>query len=142
MPDRRRVREPVRRGDRLAHDESRLPDRRRDRQPDRRRVRLLRPTKRPPAPTDEETASPTDEETASPTDEETASPSDEEPTGETEAETGTPSVTLPPTDGLSGGSSSGSGGLPVAILAMGGLLAAVLLLTPATLGVKRARNRD
>ena len=101
------------------------------------------------SPTDEETASPTDEETASPTDEETASPSDEEsetpsdePTGETEAETGTPSVTLPPTDGLSGGSSTGTGGLPIALVAMGGLLAAVLLLTPATLGVKRARNRD
>ena len=64
------------------------------------------------SPTDEETASPTDEESASPTDEESSSPSDEATPsdGGVDAETGTPSVTLPPTDSLSGG----AGTVPVA----------------------------
>ncbi len=98
------------------------------------------------SPTDEATASPTDEETASPTDEETASPTDEETAspsaGEVEAATGTPSVTLPPTDSLSGGAGTGSGGVPIALLAMAGLMAAAVLMTPASVGFKRGKRRS
>jgi hypothetical protein len=52
-----------------------------------------------------------------------------------EAETGTPRVTPPPTDGMGGGSSSGSG-WSFALLALGGLAALALVATPA-----RRRNR-
>ena len=88
-------------------------------------------------PSDEWTASPSDEWTASPTDEETSTPSD----GEVEAATGTPTVTLPPTDGLSGGAGTGSGGVPIALLAMAGLIAAALFMTPAAVGFKRGKRR-
>ena len=87
-------------------------------------------------PSDGATPTPTaTTETSSPSDE--SSPSD----GGVAAETGTPSVTLPPTDSLSGGSGNGSGGVPIAILAMAGLLAAVLLMTPATAGLKRGKRK-
>ena len=89
------------------------------------------------SPSDEATATPSDEWTASPTDEETSTPSD----GEVEAATGTPTVTLPPTDGLSGGAGTGSGGVPIALLAMAGLIAAALFMTPAAVGFKRGKRR-
>ena len=94
-------------------------------------------------PSDEATSTPTDEATSTPTDEATSTPTDESTPsdGGVAAETGTPSVTLPPTDSLSGGSGNGSGGVPIAVLAMAGLLAAILLMTPATAGLKRGKRK-
>ena len=95
---------------------------------------------------DEESSSPTDSATpsASASDEESSSPSDEATPsdGGVDAATGTPTITLPPTDSLSGGSGNGSGGVPIAVLAMAGLLAAVLLMTPATAGLRRGKRRS
>jgi hypothetical protein len=52
------------------------------------------------------------------------------PEGSVEAETGTPSTTLPPTDGLTTSSPTG-GSWQLLLVAMAGILAAALLLTPA-----------
>jgi hypothetical protein len=54
-------------------------------------------------------------------------------------ETGTPAVTLPPTDSLSGGIQEPTGeSWRLVLLAMAGILAAALLLTPTE---SRRRNR-
>jgi hypothetical protein len=90
-----------------------------------------------PTPTPTEAPTPTPTSTAAPT--ETAAPT-ATPTGEVGGVTGTPRVTLPPTDtiGDTTGSTPSSEGWRLILLAMAGLLAAALLLTPA----RRARKRD
>lgn len=61
-------------------------------------------------------------------------PEDPSPTGSTLGETGTPEITLPPTDTVTGANDAGaSQGWRLVILAMAGLIAAALLLTPARL---------
>ncbi|MHB8891992.1 MAG: hypothetical protein ACYC65_08085 [Candidatus Limnocylindrales bacterium] len=61
------------------------------------------------------------------------------PSGEVEAETGSPEHTLPSTDtgSVSGGSSPSGNSWQLLLVAMAGLLATVLLLTPATAARKR-----
>jgi hypothetical protein len=62
------------------------------------------------------------------------------PTGEVLAETGAPAVTLPPTDTLSGSTQAPAGeSWRLILLAMAGILATTLLLTPA---MSPARRRD
>ena len=60
------------------------------------------------------------------------------PTGEVLAETGAPQVTLPPTDTLSGTTQTPSGeSWRIVLLAMAGILATTLLLTPVMQPAKR-----
>ena len=60
------------------------------------------------------------------------------PTGGVGGATGTPGVTLPPTDTLSGGSIVPAGdGWRLILLAMAGLMASALLVTPATVVVRK-----
>jgi hypothetical protein len=83
-------------------------------------------------PTDEE---PTDEE---PTDEVqptqgTNDPNDPGPTGDVDAATGKPRVTLPPTDSLGATEQSdSSNGMTLVLLALGATIATSVILTPAT----------
>ncbi|MGK2849574.1 MAG: hypothetical protein ACSLFN_01470, partial [Candidatus Limnocylindrales bacterium] len=65
----------------------------------------------------------------------------ETPTGGVEGATGTPSVTLPPTDTLGAGAAPSGDSWRMILLAMAGLLAAALLLTPAT-NVTAAEKKD
>lgn len=69
------------------------------------------------------------EESEEPSEEPTEQPT-ESPEGSVEAETGTPSTTLPPTDGLTTSAPTGSS-WQLLLVAMAGILAAALLLTPA-----------
>jgi len=93
--------------------------------------------------TETPTSTPSQEATSTPSQEATSSASDAAtPSSGVEGATGTPGTTLPPTDSVSGGTGNGSGGLPIALLAMAGLLSAALLLTPTTLGIKRGKRRD
>jgi cell division septation protein DedD len=63
------------------------------------------------------------------------------PTGSVEAATGTPNITLPPTDTIVGGSIAPTGdGWRLILLAMAGLLATALLLTPAGVVVRKDRR--
>jgi hypothetical protein len=64
------------------------------------------------------------------------------PTGEVEGATGTPNITLPPTDtALGGPAAPGGGGWRLVLLAMAGLLAAALLLTPAGVVIRKDDRR-
>ncbi len=66
----------------------------------------------------------------------------ESPGGSTLGETGTPNITLPPTDTVTGASDGGaSQGWRLVILAMAGLIAAALLLTPARLIIRTDDRR-
>ena len=55
------------------------------------------------------------------------------------AETGTPSVTLPPTDGLGGTAAPADGTWRLALIALAALLASVLVMTPAPAADRRRR---
>jgi hypothetical protein len=89
-------------------------------------------------PTVEPTTTPTVEPTTTPTVEPTTTPTaTPAPSGTVEAETGTPRITPPSTDsGVSNGSPNGTGGLPIVLVALAGLLVASLALTP-----RRRTNR-
>jgi Prealbumin-like fold domain len=65
------------------------------------------------------------------------------PTGEVEGATGTPNITLPPTDTALGGgpAAPSSDGWRLILLAMAGLLAAALMLTPAGVLVRKDDRR-
>ncbi len=64
------------------------------------------------------------------------------PGGDVGGATGTPNVTLPPTDTLAAGSSAPSGdSWRLILLAMAGIMAAALLLTPADAVIRRDRRR-
>ena len=64
------------------------------------------------------------------------------PTGEVEGATGTPNITLPPTDTALGGPAAPDGdGWRLVLLAMAGLLAAALLLTPAGVVIRKDDRR-
>ncbi len=64
------------------------------------------------------------------------------PDGGVGGATGTPNVTLPPTDTLAAGSSAPSGdSWRLILLAMAGIMAAALLLTPADAVIRRDRRR-
>jgi hypothetical protein len=80
-----------------------------------------------PAPTDNATPTP------APTDNATPTPA---PSGTVEAETGTPRVTPPSTDAGIGGGPNGTGGLPIVLIALAGILATSLALLPRR-GAKR-----
>ena len=75
-----------------------------------------------------------------------SAPTDAPPTGGVGGATGTPGgagVTLPPTDTLNGGTEGLAGdGWRLILLAMAGLMAAALLVTPATVVVRRDDERD
>ena len=91
-------------------------------------------------PSEEPSSTPSEEPSSTPSEEPSSTPSDE-PTGETEAETGTPSVTLPPTDAVDGGSNGMTGtGISIALLGLAALIAIVMLATPAS-AVARGRER-
>lgn len=69
-------------------------------------------------------------------------PEDPSPTGSQLGETGTPEITLPPTDTVTGANDAGaSQGWRLVILAMAGLIAAALLLTPARLLISTDERR-
>jgi hypothetical protein len=55
------------------------------------------------------------------------------------SETGTPSVTLPPTDMFSGTAAPADGTWRLALIAMAALLASVLVMTPAPATNRRRR---
>ena len=104
------------------------------------------PTEAPTAtPTEAPTATPTDAPTATPTGSvlptQTTNPTDP-PTGSVEGATATPARTLPSTSTIDG---SGNGpmndGWRVVLLALAGILAAALLLTPATAVVRKDDRR-
>ncbi len=65
----------------------------------------------------------------------------EEPTGSTLGETGTPEITLPPTDTLTGANGAASESWRLVLLAMAGVIAAALLLTPARLLIRTDEDR-
>ena len=62
-------------------------------------------------------------------------------TGEVQEATGTPTITPPPTDALSGESSESGSGLPLLLFAITGLVAVLGVLTPAPARVRRQRRR-
>jgi len=100
------------------------------------------PTPQPtPQPTPNPTPTPTPVPTPTPTPVPTPEPTPEPtPTGEVLAETGAPAVTLPPTDTLSGSAQAPTGdSWRLILLAMAGILATTLLLTPA---MAPARRKD
>jgi hypothetical protein len=59
------------------------------------------------------------------------------PGGEVAGATGTPTTTLPPTDTTTGSVSSGSDNWRLALLALAGILAGLLLLTPSRAPARR-----
>ena len=64
------------------------------------------------------------------------------PTGSVGGETGTPNITLPPTDTITGGTTTPTGdGWRLVLLAMAGLLATALLLTPAGAVIRKDDRR-
>jgi hypothetical protein len=74
------------------------------------------------------TATPEPEFTPTPTPVVTSTP---KPTGTTVPATGTPRITPPATDsGVSDGGSSTTGGLPIVLVALAGVLATSLVLAP------------
>jgi hypothetical protein len=101
-----------------------------------------------PTPTPEPTPTPTPEPTPTPTPEVTSTPEPvvtptpttpaqaptptptSAPTGTVEAATGTPKVTPPSTDAGVGGGSSSTGGLPIVLIALAGILATSVILLP------------
>lgn len=91
-----------------------------------------------PTPTAEPTPTPTGE--VEPTSTPTTAPTPT-PTGDVEAATGTPTVTLPPTDTLGSTPSTPAGeGWRLILLAMAGILASALLLTPASAVIRKDRR--
>ena len=97
--------------------------------------------------TEAPTATPTQEPTSTPSQEATSTPSQEPtatPTGSVETATGTPSITLPPTStvDVSGPTGGGDGGLPIAVLALIGLTALIILITPTPARARRRIDRD
>jgi hypothetical protein len=87
-----------------------------------------------PTPTVEPTKTPEPEVTPTPTVAPTPTPA---PSGTVEAETGTPRITPPSTDsGVGNGGPNGTGGLPIVLVALAGLLVTSLALTP-----RRRTNR-
>jgi hypothetical protein len=101
------------------------------------------PTEAPtPTPTEAPTPTPTVEPTPTPTEEVTPTPTvapTPTPSGSVEAATGTPRVTPPATDTLTGGPSAPNDSWRLLLLGMAAILTAVLLLTPAR--PARARRR-
>jgi hypothetical protein len=108
------------------------------------------PTAVPPTPTPEPTPEPTA--TPGPTATPTPAPTEEpnptpeptpSPTGGVLPATGTPGATLPPTDTSFGGDGPAgpTDGWRLVLLAIAGLMAGVLLLTPATAVVRRKDDR-
>ncbi|HYH93004.1 MAG TPA: hypothetical protein VD763_07580 [Candidatus Saccharimonadales bacterium] len=91
------------------------------------------------------TATPTDEPTPTPTPtgEELPATGTPAPTGEVDPATGTPAATLPSTDTLSGSgpAAPSNDGWRFILLAMAGLLAASLLLTPASAVIRKDDRR-
>jgi hypothetical protein len=109
------------------------------------------PTDAPPTDTPPTDAPPTDTPPtdAPPTDTPPTEPPDggvlptATPAGGVAGSTGTPNVTLPPTDTLGSATSAPAGdGWRVILLAMAGLLAGALLLTPASAVVRRKDDRQ
>ena len=103
-----------------------------------------------PTPTPDPTPTPTPDPTPTPTPTNppvfqpaptpvpTPEPTPEPPTGGVLAETGAPQVTLPPTDTLSGSTQTPTGeSWRIVLLAMAGILATTLLLTPVMQPAKR-----
>jgi hypothetical protein len=90
-----------------------------------------------PTPTPVPTPTPTPVPTPTPTPVPTPTPTPS-PTGEVAGETGAPAVTLPPTDSLSSGNQGPAGdSWRLIVLALAGILAATLLLTPTETSRKR-----
>ena len=93
------------------------------------------------SPSDSPSASPSTSPSASPSESASASPSASasqpvsSPSGSVLAETGTPQITPPPTDAVSGGSSTGSG-WQLVLLAVAGMIGSLIALKPA-----KARRR-
>ncbi|MEO5884178.1 MAG: cell wall anchor protein, partial [Candidatus Limnocylindrales bacterium] len=80
--------------------------------------------------------------TPTPTPAATATSTATPPTGAVEGVTGTPGTTLPPTDTLATDATAPAGeSWRLILLAMVGLLAAALLLTPATVVIDRKDRR-
>jgi hypothetical protein len=107
------------------------------------------PTVEPtPTPTVEPTPTPTVEPTPTPTGEvePTATPSVDPtatPSGEVLAATGTPGVTLPPTDSVIASTAAPAAeNWRIVVLMMAGLLALALLLTPASLATSKRKSED
>src|SRR5919198_286758 len=88
-----------------------------------------------PTPTEAPTPTPTEAPTPTPTATAPAATPTPTPTGGVEAATGTPRVTLPPTDTLGGGQQGGSSSWRMILIVMAGVLAGILTLTP-----KKARR--
>jgi hypothetical protein len=90
-----------------------------------------------PTPTPTPDPTPTPIPTPTPTPEATPTPTPT-PVGSVGGVTGTPKVTLPPTDSLGGGSSGPTNdSWRILLVAMAGILASVLVLTPARTGKRR-----
>jgi len=86
------------------------------------------PTPEPtPTPTPEPTPTPTPEPTPTPTPEPTPTPT---PEGSVGGETGTPTITLPPTDTIGGPAAPSSDSWRMMLVLMAGVLASALILTP------------
>jgi outer membrane biosynthesis protein TonB len=102
------------------------------------------PTEAPtPTPTPQPTEStrPTPTPTPQPTESTQPTPTPTAtPSGSVEGATGTPNITLPPTDALSSGASSNSDGWRLALVALAGILTAALLLTRAGAVIRRERD--
>ena len=101
------------------------------------------PSEQPSAsPSDQPSTSPSDQPSAPPSDQPSAVPSEQpstqpstQPSGSVLGETGAPQITPPPTDAVAQPGSTGTG-LPLIVLAIGGLAASLIVLTPA-----KARKR-
>jgi hypothetical protein len=95
------------------------------------------------APSEEPSEAPSEEPSEAPSEEPSDPPSDPPsapPSGGVEGATGTPAVTLPPTDGLDGTAGGFGESWRLVLLAVAGILAATLLLTPSR-AVSRDRRR-
>ncbi len=104
---------------------------------DARRPRLPRPQRQRPTPNPTPTPNLPTPPVIVPTPTPTPEPTPE-PTGEVLAETGAPQVTLPPTDALSGSTQAPTNeSWRMILLAMAGILATTLLLTPTMAPAKR-----
>jgi hypothetical protein len=91
------------------------------------------------APSEVPSEAPSEEPSEAPSEEPSEEPS-APPSGGVEGATGTPAVTLPPTDGLDGTSGGFGESWRLVLLAIAGVLAATLLLTPSR-AVARDRRR-
>jgi hypothetical protein len=90
------------------------------------------------SPSDQPSTSPSDSPSTSPSDSPSTSPSDSpstspssSPSGSVEAETGTPNITPPPTDTTTPNGGASGTGWQVILLVSAGLIASLLVLTPA-----------